>query len=120
MSSEPSNPPFDPTVADVIAAAMGVVLTHPSSNEPAVRLLADAIERMPDEIHVALIKHMNGRATETLKDVAPTWRGIEDLCETAWTIIANAPGWDTDTDWRQAAIRWRERWHSYLDWAKHE
>jgi hypothetical protein len=41
----------------------------------------------------------------------------EELCDWAWTIIANAGGgdWDRETDeWRNSAERWRDRWHAYL------
>ena len=34
----------------------------------------------------------------------------DDLLYEAWAVIANAPGWNTDTEWRQAAIRWRDKW----------
>ena len=43
----------------------------------------------------------------------------DDLLYDAWCVIANAPGWETDTEWRRAAIRWRNRWHETLpsdDW----
>lgn len=35
-----------------------------------------------------------------------------DLLYEAWCVIANAVGWDDDTEWRRAATRWRDRWHS--------
>lgn len=39
----------------------------------------------------------------------------DDLAYEAWAVIANAPGcWDEDTEWRRAAIRWRDRWHAML------
>jgi hypothetical protein len=38
----------------------------------------------------------------------------DSLAYEAWVVIANAPGWDTDTEWRQAAIRWRDRFHATL------
>ena len=39
---------------------------------------------------------------------------LEELAELAWGIIANANGGDWDkanTDWREAAERWRDRYH---------
>jgi hypothetical protein len=41
----------------------------------------------------------------------------DDMLYEAWVVIANVSGgdWDEQPDeWRQAAERWRERWHSYL------
>ena len=38
----------------------------------------------------------------------------QDLLYRAWTVIANAQGWDKDTEWRRAAIRWRDAWHETL------
>ena len=38
----------------------------------------------------------------------------EDLLHEAWAVIANASGWDEGTEWRAAAIRWRDRWHATL------
>jgi hypothetical protein len=42
-----------------------------------------------------------------------------DLLYNAWTVIANVGvhrgGWDTQhDDWRDAAERWRDRWHATL------
>lgn len=42
-----------------------------------------------------------------------------DLLYDAWTVIANVGvhrgGWDTQhDDWRNAAERWRDRWHATL------
>ena len=40
----------------------------------------------------------------------------DDLLYLAWGVIANAPGaWDDDTEWRRAAMRWRDQWHATLD-----
>lgn len=44
--------------------------------------------------------------------------GVDGLLYEAWYVIANAHGWDSDGEWRDAATRWRDRWHGYLDWAK--
>ena len=44
-----------------------------------------------------------------------------DLAETAWGIIANANGgnWDTaSNEWKNAAKRWRDRYHLQLQWDK--
>ena len=41
-------------------------------------------------------------------------QGYLDLIETAWGVIANAEGWDEDSEWHRAAIRWRDRWHELL------
>ena len=41
-----------------------------------------------------------------------------DLLEMAWGVIANADSadWnDPDNEWRQAAERWRDRYHAALD-----
>lgn len=42
-----------------------------------------------------------------------------DMLEAAWGIIANAGGWDDDLSatpgWREAAERWRDRYHEWLD-----
>ena len=43
--------------------------------------------------------------------------GYVNLIEAAWGIIANAQGehpWDQDSEWRRAAIKWRERYHAML------
>jgi hypothetical protein len=39
----------------------------------------------------------------------------DDLLYDAWCVIANAVGWDDDTEWRRAAIRWRDAWHQTMD-----
>jgi hypothetical protein len=45
-------------------------------------------------------------------------QGVDGLLYEAWGVIANAPGaWGDPSEWRQAAERWRDRWHGYLDWA---
>lgn len=62
-------------------------------------------------------------ADEPLSDSGrtdPPYAGVDDLLYDAWTVIANARGWDDNDEWRAAAIRWRDRWHAYLDWARHE
>lgn len=45
-------------------------------------------------------------------------RGYHDLIESAWGIIANA-GWGNwekeSVEWREAATRWREKYHAMLD-----
>jgi hypothetical protein len=41
-----------------------------------------------------------------------------DLLEAAWGLIANAGGGDWEREspqWREAAVAWRERWHTWLD-----
>jgi hypothetical protein len=40
----------------------------------------------------------------------------ENLLTEAWGIIANATGasWNADTEWRRAAIIWRDKWHQHL------
>ena len=53
-------------------------------------------------------------------DSEQPYEGVDGLLYDAWCVIANAPGWDEDGEWRGAATRWRNRWHRYLDWAKHE
>jgi hypothetical protein len=43
---------------------------------------------------------------------------LEDLCDLAWGVIANAGGgnWDNETtEWQEAAARWRDRWFAHLD-----
>lgn len=40
-----------------------------------------------------------------------------DLLETAWAVIANA-GWSNTSKspgWEEAAVRWRDRYHTWLD-----
>jgi hypothetical protein len=39
---------------------------------------------------------------------------VEDMLYEAWVVIANANGWDSPSEWRAAAERWRDRWHAYL------
>lgn len=42
---------------------------------------------------------------------------LRDLLELAWGIIANSYGgnWDlASLEWREAAIRWRDRYHATL------
>lgn len=55
-------------------------------------------------------------------DVATTTGPLADHLYTGWTIIANAgpPGdrgnWDAmDPEWRDAAVRWRDRFHELLE-----
>jgi hypothetical protein len=41
-----------------------------------------------------------------------------DLLEAAWILIANAGegDWTRESDdWQQAAAKWRDRWHAWLD-----
>ena len=41
----------------------------------------------------------------------------DDLLYEAWAVIANA-GWDgadKSEGWQDAAVRWRDKWHAYLD-----
>jgi transcriptional regulator with XRE-family HTH domain len=41
----------------------------------------------------------------------------DDLLYEAWAVIANA-GWDgagKSEGWQEAAVRWRDKWHAYLD-----
>jgi len=51
---------------------------------------------------------------EFLKDLSTLF----DMCETAWGVIANAPGglWHADEHraWREAAEKWRDGWHKVL------
>jgi len=37
-----------------------------------------------------------------------------ELLMEAWGVLANAQGWDEDSEWRQAAIQYRDRWHLVL------
>lgn len=42
--------------------------------------------------------------------------GLLDLLMEGWGVIANAPdAWAEDSEWRQAAIRWRDKFHAALD-----
>ena len=44
-------------------------------------------------------------------------QGVNDLLEEAWGIIANAGtgDWLRETpEWREAAARWRDRYHAHL------
>lgn len=48
---------------------------------------------------------------------------VDDLIYTAWTIIANAGEGDWDREdhrWKEAALRWRTRFHAYLDTRPHK
>jgi hypothetical protein len=54
----------------------------------------------------------------TGEDSTPPSEGVDGLLYFAWTVIANSPGWDENTEWKQAAEAWRKRWYAYLDWAK--
>ena len=47
-------------------------------------------------------------SSETLTDAA-------DLLETAWVVIANASDWGERDDWQEAAERWRDQYHLWLD-----
>ena len=38
----------------------------------------------------------------------------DDLIESAWGIIANVRWEDQNANWREAAIRWRDRYHKRL------
>lgn len=59
--------------------------------------------------------------TEHIKRMTDEQRimsGMDDLLYTAWTIIANAyeGDWDKATpEWHEAAVRWRNQWHTYLE-----
>jgi len=50
------------------------------------------------------------------EDKPPITSPEGDLLYEAWGVIANAPhgAWDEDSEWRQAAIRWRDKWHEWL------
>ena len=46
----------------------------------------------------------------------------DDLLHWAWTIIANAGGgdWEKESDeWQSAVVKFRQRYHAYLDAQKH-
>ena len=45
---------------------------------------------------------------------APIDPELADLLYVGWTVIANAPGWGDETEWRQAAEAWRDRWYAVL------
>src|SRR5690606_14457094 len=52
------------------------------------------------------------RMAETLMDIS-----ADDLLYEAWAVIAYA-GWagaDKPEGWQEAAGRWRDEWHAYLD-----
>jgi len=60
----------------------------------------------------------------TPQDTVQISQGIDGLLMEAWGVIANAPApaWHDDPsvkEWREAAERWRDRWHTYLDWSLH-
>jgi hypothetical protein len=49
------------------------------------------------------------------ENTASTWEAR--LLQQAWGVIANA-GWDGSArtpGWQEAAVRWRDEYHSYLD-----
>jgi hypothetical protein len=51
--------------------------------------------------------------TQLLQDVCV----LLEQCEVAWGVIANVNGGDwkpTPKDWREAAEKWRDRWHEIL------
>ena len=53
----------------------------------------------------------------------PVNNHVTDLEEFAWAIIANAGGgdWDTQTsEWKEAAIKWRDQYHAKLDRMMHD
>ena len=54
---------------------------------------------------------------QMVEDSPQPSEGVDGLLYEAWGVIANAQGWNEDSEWRQAAERWRDRWHAYLDWA---
>jgi hypothetical protein len=43
----------------------------------------------------------------------------DDLAYQAWVVIANARDWLLDdaqaAEWREAAVRWRDKFHASLD-----
>lgn len=52
------------------------------------------------------------------QDIDPVETEDDDLIYTAWAIIANAGegDWSRETpDWRDAAVRWRDRFHARID-----
>ncbi len=58
-------------------------------------------------------------------DALPTTSGGDPrdavrLLDLAWGVIANADGWGDDTSWRQAAERWRDGYHRFLDALREE
>lgn len=49
--------------------------------------------------------------------------GVGDLLIHAWGVIVNAGGgdWTQETEeWREAALRWRDLFHAYLDAERRE
>ena len=52
-----------------------------------------------------------------------TWDFPDDLLEAAWGLIANAHNGDWDlapTEWKEAAARWRDAYHSTIMQANSE
>jgi hypothetical protein len=54
-------------------------------------------------------RHHRGQAV-TDNNTDPDINEPDDLLHGAWLVIANAAGWDEDSEWRRAAIRWRDEW----------
>lgn len=42
-------------------------------------------------------------------------RAAEDLLYSAWCLVANAMDNPPSEAWREAAVRWRDQWHAYID-----
>jgi hypothetical protein len=69
----------------------------------------------------ALVVRGNGLQLPHLGGNALAWDFPTDLPEVAWIIIANAGGgdWTKETpEWQEAAIRWRDAYHEWLDGGK--
>jgi hypothetical protein len=65
------------------------------------------------------------REAQARRGTTPTTPGGDPrdavrLLDLAWGVIANADGWDDDTSWRQAAERWRDGYHRFLDALREE
>ncbi len=65
------------------------------------------------------------REAQARRGTTPTTPGGDPrdavrLLDLAWGVIANADGWGDDTSWRQAAERWRDGYHRFLDALREE
>ena len=73
-----------------------------------------------DDLAEQLVSELRSQlaaATKRAEEAEAMVKGLHDLAESAWGVIANAGGgnWSRETnEWAEAAARWRDRYHAAL------
>lgn len=84
---------------------------HPGM--PSIGELSEEMQAAYRELAEWFLNHGKERVmAETMMDIS-----ADDLLYEAWAVIANA-GWDgadKSEGWQEAAVRWRDKWHAYLE-----